>query len=83
MLGIEDPRSLLEICKSSRKQFMLASSRELLSNDECKKKKSYSVHNLTLFYFSCLWFSAILSVFFFGAKQIMLNVTVERVSVRG
>lgn len=39
MLGIEDPRSLLEICKSSRTQFMLASSRELLSNDECKKKK--------------------------------------------
>lgn len=83
MLGIEDPRSLLEMCKSSRTQFMLASSLKLLSNDECKKKK---VILCTILHFSTspVWFSAILSVFFFfGAKQIMLNVTVERVSVRG
>lgn len=68
MLGIEDPRSLLEICKSSRTQFMLASSRELLSNDECKKKKSYSVHNLTLFYFSCLVFCNPFCLFFFRSE---------------
>lgn len=64
MLGIEDPRSLLEICKSSRTQFMLASSLELLSNDECKKKKLFCAQSYTFLLLLSLVFCNPFCLFF-------------------
>lgn len=57
-LATEDPRSLLEICKSICSQFIFACSLMLLSSDDGGNRNSLhnSVQNRTFSYFLCLWF---------------------------